>query len=95
MPKLKRDSEMRIGVIVALTIILVAVLLLLFYAPEPTLEILTTELDNGVRVENIGNVDCLVFITSLEGQQRFELPTGQSIIVTNITKPVEVSTVSK
>ena len=63
-------------------------------APEATLEISVTEIDNGVMIENVGNVACLVFVSSSEGEQQFELAVGESVTVTGVTKPIELSTVS-
>jgi len=63
-------------------------------APEATLEISVTEVDNGVVIENVGNVACLVFVSSPEGEQQFELAVGESVTVTNISQPIEVSAVS-
>jgi len=86
-------KAMRIIIIAAA--ILALALLVFLYAPEPNLGVSATDLDNGVKIENTGNVACLVFVSSLEGEQRFELAIGQSIVVTNITKPIGVSAVSK
>jgi hypothetical protein len=63
-------------------------------APEATLEISVTEVDNGVMIANVGNIDCLVFVSSLEGEQQFELAVGESVTVTNISQPIEVSAVT-
>jgi len=63
-------------------------------APEATLEISITEIDNGVMIENVGNVDCLVFVSSPEGEQQFELAVGQSVTVSDISQPIEVSAVT-
>jgi len=75
--------------------ILVLVLVSLSCAPEGTLEISVTEIDNGVMIENVGNVDCLAFISSPEGEQQFELDVGENITVTSISQPIEVSVVSR
>lgn len=45
-------------------------------------------------IENVGNVDCLVFINSPEGKQQFELPVGQNKTVIGISQPIEVSAVT-
>lgn len=63
-------------------------------APEARLEISVTEIDNGVMIENVGNVDCLVFVSSPESEQQFKLAVGESATVTDIAKPIEVSAVS-
>jgi len=49
--------------------ILALALLGLSCAPEAKLEISVTEVDNGVMIENVGNVACLVFVSSPEGEQ--------------------------
>ena len=74
--------------------ILALILFGLSYAPEATLEISVTEVDNGVMIENVGNVACLVFVSSPEGEQQFELAVGESVTVTDIAKPIEVAAVS-
>ena len=79
-----------------LKILLVGLILLgLSCAPQATLDISVTELDNGVMIDNVGNVDCLVFVNSPEGEQQFELAMGQSVTVTDISQPIEVSAVSR
>lgn len=62
--------------------------------PEATLEISVTEVDKGVMIENVSNVDCLVFVSSPEGEQQFELAVGENVTVTNISQPIEISAVS-
>ena len=85
----------RLLTIVTLTILPIGLVLLgLSCAPQTTLEISVTELDNGVMIKNVGNVDCLVFVSSPEGEQQFELGVGQNTTVTDVTKPIEVSVVS-
>jgi len=74
--------------------ILALALLGLSCAPEGRLEISIAEIDNGVMIENVGNVDCTVFVTSPEGEQQFELAIGQNVTVTDISQPIEVSAVS-
>ena len=81
--------------VVTIAILLIgSVLLGLSCAPQATLEVSVTELDNGVMIENVGTVDCLVFVSSPEGEQQFELAVGESVTVTNISQPIEVSVVS-
>lgn len=63
-------------------------------APQDTLDISVTELDDVVIIENVGNVDCLVFVNSPEGEQQLELVVGQITTVTGILQPIEVSVVS-
>ena len=86
----------RLLVVVILIIILVVSLILgLSCAPQATPEISVTELDTGVMIENVGNVDCLVFVTSPEGEQQFELAVGQDRTVIDISQPIEVSAISQ
>jgi hypothetical protein len=73
--------------------ILALVLAGLSCAPEATLEISVIEIDNGVMIENVGNIDCLVFISSFDSTQQFELSVGKSLTVTNISQPIEISAV--
>ena len=63
--------------------------------PETTLEISVTEADNGAIIQNVGNVACLVFVNSSEGEQQFELAVGENVTVTDISHPIEVSAVSR
>ena len=74
--------------------ILALVLVGLSCAPGATLEISLTEVDNGVMVQNTGNIACIVFVNSPEGEQQFELALGESVTVTDISQPIEVSAVS-
>jgi len=80
-------------VIFLICCILALVLVGLTCAPEATLEISVTEVDNGVIIQNVGNVDCLVFVSSPAGEQQFELAIGENVTVTDIIKPIEVSAV--
>ena len=75
--------------------ILALALLGLSCAPQATLEISVTEIDNRVMIENVSNVDCLVFVNSPEGEQQFELAVGESVTVTHLSQPIEVSAVSQ
>ena len=60
-------------------------------APEATLSVSVTELDDGVIIENTGTADCIAIVTSPEGEQQFELAVGESVTVTNISQPIEVA----
>lgn len=61
---------------------------------QARLEIPVTGLDSGVMIENAGNVDCVVFVDSPEGEQQLAVARGQNTTVTDISEPVEVSAVS-
>ena len=74
--------------------ILALVLVGLSCAPEATLAVSVTEIDNGVIIENTGTVGCIAIVTSPEGEQQFELTVDESVTVTNISRPIEVSAVT-
>ena len=73
--------------------ILVLVLVGLSCAPDATLAVSVTEIDDGVIIENTGTVDCIAIVTSPEGEQRFELNISENVTVTDISQPIEVSAV--
>jgi hypothetical protein len=68
-------------------------LLYLSYTPEISLELSVTEVDNGVMIQNVGNVDCLIFVNTAKGEEHFELAAALNVTVTDISQPIEVSTV--
>jgi len=61
---------------------------------EESLAIRVTEVEGGITIENLSDVDCMVHVRSPEGEQVFELAVGGIITVTGITKPIEVVAVS-
>jgi hypothetical protein len=95
---MKREKVKKVVVPIVIGAVIVAVvgsvLLGLSCAPQATLDISVTELDNGVMVENVGSVGCLVFVNSPEGEQQLELAVGQNTTVAGISQPIEVSAVS-
>ena len=83
--------------------ILALALLGLSCTPEAGLEVVVgddaisvtaTMIESMVLIENAGDVDCIVTVTSPEGEQRFELNVGENVTVTNISPPIEISAVS-
>jgi len=74
--------------------IAVLALISLSCAPEATLEVSVNEIDNGVVIENVGSVDCIVLVRSGEGEQQFVLTANETVTVTGISQPIEVSAVS-
>ena len=48
------------------------------------------EVEGGIEITNTSEIDVIVFITSPEGEQQFELDVGESVTVTGITGLVEV-----
>jgi len=75
-------------------LILALALVGLACTPEATLSVSVTEIDDGVIIENTGTTDCIAIVTSPEGEQQFELAVGESVTVTDISPPIEVSAVS-
>jgi len=56
-------------------------------------EVSVTGIDNGVIIQNVGNIPCLVVVNSLEGEQQFELAVGANVTLvtlSNITTPFNV-----
>ena len=74
--------------------LIILILLGLSCVLQDTLDISVTELDNGVMVKNLSNVDCLVFVNSPQGEQQFELAVGQNTTVTRVSQPIEVPAVT-
>lgn len=62
--------------------------------PEATLEVAVAEADDGAVIENVGSVDCIVFVMSAHSDQRFELAANETVTVTDVSQPIEVSAVS-
>jgi hypothetical protein len=87
--------SMKIAILIccSLTLALLAVLGL-SYTPGTSLEVSVTEVDNGVIIQNVGNVACLVFVNSPEGEQQFELAIGKNVTVIGISRPIDVSAVA-
>jgi len=58
-------------IVVILAVLLIGLIRLgLSCAPQATLEISGTALDNGVMIENVGNIDCLVLVHSAQGEHQ-------------------------
>ena len=58
-------------------------------------EVSVTGIDNGVIIQNVGNIPCLVIVNSLEGEQQFELAVGTNVTLvtlSHITKPTNCLT---
>ena len=62
--------------------------------PQSTLEVSVDEIDDGIVIENAGNVDCIVLVSSPESEQQLELAASETVTVTDISQPIEVSAVS-
>lgn len=64
-------------------------------ADDDSISVTATLIDEGVRIENTGDIDCIVFVIAPEGRQQFELDVGESATVTEITRPIEVAAVKQ
>jgi len=67
----------------------------LSYTPGTSLEIPRTELDNGVIIQNVGNIPCLIFVSSPEGAQRLQLAVAEKVTVTHIAEPIDIAATSE
>jgi len=74
--------------------IIALVLVSLSCTPEATLSVSVNQIDNGIVIENTSNFDCIVFVASPEGAQRFELAVGENVTVRDILQPIEVAAFS-
>lgn len=86
---------MRIAILICCIIALAMLALVgLSYIAGSPAEISITGIDNGVIIQNVGNVPCLVIVNSLEGEQQFELAVGANVTLvtlSNITGTICVS----
>ena len=61
---------------------------------EDSLEISVMELEGGILIENLSGAACIIFVSSAEGEQEFQLAAGETVTVTGITAPIRVSAVA-
>jgi len=86
---------MRIAVLICCILALAMLALMgLSYTPGTSFGVSVTDVDNGVIIQNVGNVACLVFVSSPEGVQQFEVYVGKNVTVTDVSQPVDVSATS-
>jgi len=87
---------MKIAILICCILALALLALIgLSYTPGTSLEISRTELDNGVIIQNVGNIPCLIFLSSPEGVQQFQLAVAEKVTVTDITKPIDIAATSE
>jgi hypothetical protein len=48
-------------------------------------EVSVTGIDNGVIIQNVGNIPCLVIVNSLEGEQQFKLAVGANVTLVTLS----------
>jgi len=88
---------MRIAILICCILALALLVLIgLSYTWGISSEVSVTGIDNGVIIQNVGSIPCLVFVNSLEGEQQFELAIGANVTLvtlSNITGTTYVSVV--
>ena len=77
---------MRIGILICCILALAMLALTgLSYAAEIPSEVSVTGIDNGVIIQNVGNIPCLLVVNSLEGEQQFELAVGANVTLVTLS----------
>ena len=83
---------MRIAILICCIVVLgVLALIGLSYTAGISLGVSVTDIDNGVIIQNVGNIPCLVFVSSPEGVQQFEVAVGKDVTVAGVAQPVDIS----
>ena len=83
---------MRIAILICCILGLALLALIgLSYTPGTSFGVSVTDIDNGVIIQNVGNIPCLIFVSSAEGVQQFEVAVGKNVTITDISQPVDVS----
>jgi hypothetical protein len=77
---------MRIAILTCCVLALVFLALagLSYLAGIPS-EVSVTGIDDGVIIQNVGNIPCLVFVTSPEGEQQFKLAVGANVTLVTLS----------
>jgi hypothetical protein len=87
---------MRIAILTCCVLALVFLALIgLSYTPGTSLAVTVIDIDNGVIIQNVGNIPCLIFVSSPEGVQQFQLAIGANVTVIDVTKPIDVGATSE
>ena len=60
---------------------------------DEAIVISVVEVDGGIDITNTSEIAVIVYVRSPEGEQMFELGAGESVTVTGITAPIEVTAV--
>ena len=61
---------------------------------DEAIGISVVEVEGGIAITNTSEIEIIVFVTSPEGEQQFELDVGESVTVTGIPEPIRVSAVA-
>jgi len=77
---------MRIAILTCCVLALVFLALagLSYLAGIPS-EVSVTGIDNGVIIQNVGNIPCVVVVNSVEGEQQFELAVGANVTLVTLS----------
>jgi hypothetical protein len=77
---------MRIAILICciLALVFLALAGLSYLAGIPS-EVSVTGIDDGVIIQNVGNIPCLVFVTSPEGEQQFKLAVGANVTLVTLS----------
>ncbi len=87
---------MRIVTLICCTLALAMLALIgLSYTAGTSLAVTVIDIDNGVMIQNEGNIPCLIFVNSPEGVQQFQLAIGANVTVTDVTRPIDVGATSE
>ena len=85
---------MRIAVLICCILALAMLALTgLSYIAEIPSEVSVVGIDNGVIIQNVGNIPCLVVVDSLEGGQQFDLPVGTNVTLITYSRITGTTTV--
>jgi len=87
---------MRVAILICCILALALLALMgLSYTPGTSFGVSVTDIDNGVIIQNVGNIPCLVFVSSPDGEHQFEVAVGKNVTVTDISQPIDVSATSQ
>jgi len=63
----------------------------LSYTPGISFGFSISDIDDGVVIQNAGDISCFVFVNLREGVQQFQLAVGENVTVAGVAQPVDVS----
>jgi len=77
---------MRIAILICciLALAMLALVGLSYLAGIPS-EVSVTGIDDGVIIQNVGNIPCLVVVNSLEGEHQFKLAAGANVTLVTLS----------
>jgi hypothetical protein len=88
-------KSMRTAILICCILALVFFALVgLLYVPGISFGVAVGDIDNGITIENVGNVACLVFLSLPEGVRQFQLAVGENVTVAGVAHPVDISATS-